>query len=71
MADIHVLDLPALLDELEQLRADLMGQRDAYDILLAHANEVERENAAERIEVARLREAFVTMEKAYNAAVTK
>jgi len=59
---------PALLDEVERLRADLMGQRDAHDILLAHVNELERANAAERIENTRLREAFVTMERAYNKA---
>ena len=39
-------------DTEEQLRADLMGQRDAYDILLDHANELERANAALRADIA-------------------
>ena len=46
-------------DTEEQLRADLMGQRDAYALL---ADDL----AAERIEIAHLREAFVTMEQAAN-----
>ena len=49
------LNLPALLDEVEAARADLMGQRDAYDILLAHANALERDNATLRDDLAAAR----------------
>jgi hypothetical protein len=53
--DTLALGVIALLDEVERLRADLMGQRDAYDILLAHANELERDNAALQTDLAAAR----------------
>jgi hypothetical protein len=58
----------ALERELAEAREALLKARTAYASELANSGEAESALAAERIENARLREAFVTMEKAYNTA---
>jgi hypothetical protein len=61
--------LPALLADLAAARADCVAWEQRYHEANAEGRVLLADLAAERIENAHLRQAFVTMEKAYNAAV--